>query len=94
MEDIQTTNAGDRHLLCGEPERGNLLSKADETVGQNLSLEKGVVILMAGAKVVIKPPYGSHGERAVWVSWMEANPPSFYGLPSFHTFLYPANASW
>lgn len=42
-----------------------MLSKADETVGQNLSLEKGVVILMAGAKVVIKPPYGSHGERAV-----------------------------
>lgn len=56
LEGIQTSEAGDRHLLFWKPEQRYLLSKANQTVGQNLDLADGLIVVMAGTVVTTKPP--------------------------------------
>lgn len=56
LEGIQTSEAGDRHLLFWKPEQRDLLSKANQTVGQNLDLADGLIVVMAGTVVTTKPP--------------------------------------
>lgn len=41
-------------LCCAESLSRDLLSKADQTVGQGLNLAEGLIVLMAGTEVITK----------------------------------------